>query len=299
MYLSFSGFKQFWTCPRSYWHGYIDKTPLPSPENRVNSLYGIVVGRLFEVFYAESLWRSSDTVGVLLGKVDQELDHAISKETRSGVLNWKDKKANYDSREALVEDIREAIPRGIATIRHHKLVGVDAKAELKLDARIEGHIIGGRADFVMTRVSPHGDTVILDGKGSRHREAYIDDRQLLWYAMLYRVHYGKTPDKLGFVYWRSEPDESLDWLLWTDADVDRLRETVFEYIRQIEDGMQSLSKEPEDVRRLVMLETFQARPGKKCSLCAYASVCPEGKFFMKPMDIPKHDGVGIEDIGLD
>ncbi len=300
MYLSFSGWKQFGTCPHSYWHRYPGKTVLEVPENRVNSLYGSTVGRLFEIFYADSIWRQSGVISTLSEMVEPELDRIILKEERTGCIDWKDGKANYHSRAELVEAIRETIPRGLEIIRLHRLIGRDAQAEVKLDTQIEGHTIGGRADFVMTRVSPHDDLIILDGKGSRHREKYVDDRQLLWYAMLYRLRFGRTPDKLGFVYWRSEPEKSVDWVFFSDKMLDEMQETALSYARKIEESVEALSSGDEEKRRLVMTDTFQAQPGDKCRLCAYRALCPPGQnYTSKGHQIPVFSGAGVEDVGLD
>ena len=57
-YLSYSGYKKFVSCPRAYWHTYVNKTPAPEPDNRVNSLYGTIVGALFETLYKKRLWRN-------------------------------------------------------------------------------------------------------------------------------------------------------------------------------------------------------------------------------------------------
>jgi CRISPR/Cas system-associated exonuclease Cas4 (RecB family) len=300
MYLSFSGWKKFVTCPRSYWYSYVDKTVLPTPENRVNSVYGSTVGRLFELFYSEQIWKKSNTTDILLGMIDDELDATLKKEERSGMIDWSDEKANYKSREELVADIRETIPRGLSIIRMHRLVGHDAQAEVKLDTIIDGHMIGGRADFVMTRVAPHNDLVILDGKGSRHRDTFVDDRQLLWYAMLYRLRYRIIPDKIGFVYWRSEPDLSLDWVRLSGSILDEMQTTVLEYTQKIDQGVETLSSGDDEHRKLVMAEVFQPQPGTKCRLCAYTAFCAEGQNFMsKAHKIPVYSGAGVEDVSLD
>ena len=195
MYLSYSGHKTYKECPRQYWHKYIDKTTLPVPDNRVNTLYGSVVGILFELFYAEKIWTRSGVISILESKVDAVLGDTIAKCLRDGAIDWSDPKANYKSLDALRKDVLSSIPRGVEIIRHHRLLGLDAAAEVKLDRTIEGHVIGGRADFIMRRVRPHDDLVILDGKGSRHRDKYVDPQQLWWYAMLYRDQHGIMPDR--------------------------------------------------------------------------------------------------------
>jgi len=299
MYLSYSGFKSYDSCPKAYWYRYVGKTPLSEPENKVNSIYGSTVGRLFELFYANQIWKQSNTIETLLGMVEPELDDTIQKERRNGVIDYTDKRSNYASRDALVADIRAAIPRGIAIIRHHRLIGADAAAEVKYDTMIEGHTIGGRADFVLRRVAPHRDRVLLDGKGSRHREKYVDDRQLVWYAMLHRIRHGSPPDRLGFVFWRYEPEESLDWINFTAADLDGLLAHVLSTVRKIDGGINTLISGSKEVQKQVMGDVFQAQPGQgKCKLCSYLAICPEGQSFTAKHQIPVYAGEGVEDVGI-
>ncbi len=210
-----------------------------------------------------------------------------------------DKKANYDGPETLLSDVKDSIPRGIAIIRHHRLLGQDAQAEVKLDQNVEEHTIGGRADFIMTRVAPHRDKVILDGKGSKWRDQYVDARQLLWYAMLYQMRYGHAPDKLGFVFWRFDPDKSLDWVDFTQNDLDGLKAHILETMGNIEGYKRRLSTLPEDEVLSALVEMFPAQPGDKCRLCSYLPVCKEGQGMMGGRkNVPRFDGTGTEDVGL-
>lgn len=289
MYLSYSGYKAYTSCPRMYWNQYINKTRLDEPDNRVNSLFGTIVGSLFEAFYRDRIWRLSGTAQKLLDQVPTHYQRAIQKESRDGAIRWKaeDKKANYASPEALLQDVQEAVPRGLAIIRHHRLLGpTQSEAEVRLDHRVGTYTIGGRADFLIRRIAPYHDLVLLDGKGSKWRDKYVDPRQLRWYAMLHRLKYGFAPDKLGFVFWRFEPEQALDWLPFTEAELTELQQGVLETMQRIEqDAGQAL------------LDLFPVSPGDRCKLCAYLPVCAEGQHFSS-VQVPIPDGVGVEDVGF-
>jgi hypothetical protein len=294
MYLSYSGYKTYTACPCHYWHKYIDKTRLDLPDNRVNTLFGTVVGSLFEYFYNEKIWAEKGVEQKLRNRVQTAYLRAIAKETRSGSIKWKpeDEKANYASPEELLEDVRATIPRGLLIIRQHRLLGQSAAAEVKLDQEVQGHTIAGRSDFLMRRISPHHDLILLDGKGSKYRDKYIDSRQLRWYAMLHRLKEKHAPDRLGFVYWRSEPEKSVDWLECSSNELDSLYESVLETIAEIEKGTAQITANPDS-----RPEVFPARPGEQCRFCPYLTLCPTGQKFQS-LKAPKHGGTGVEDVGF-
>lgn len=304
MYVSYSGYKLYRNCPQAYWHSYINNTVIPGDaENRVNSLYGSVVGVLFERFYNDRLWKKSGQAEkALMDLVDVELDTVIKDETTptkfrpAGVVTWQglkgdglDPKANYTSREELVADIRDAIPRGIRSIKHDRLLGKYAEAEVKLNTTIQGgkHILGGRADMIIHRARPHRDKVIVDGKGSKWRERYVDPTQLKWYAALYAFHNdGDLPDKLAFLYWRFSPPESMDWVDFHEADIQELLDDVTKAIEEIERGSQGLSEvsvetmkeegPPARVRRAFPSKGARAAEDGPCRFCTFIKLCPEG-----------------------
>lgn len=273
MYISYSGHSIYQSCRKSYYLGYIAKVVLQVPDNRVNMLYGDAVGKLFERFYRDELWRSNVTAK-LLALVKPTLDKIIASETRKGgVFDWKDStlKAGSRSLSEVTQEVIETIPRALSSIRHHWLVGLDAQAELSLDTEVDGHTIGGRADFVMTRGRTN-DLVLVDGKGSRYRDSYTDHRQLRWYSMLYNLKFGRIPDKLGFLYWRSPPEESMDWSTVTPAQLSDLREAVLETVGEIEEGQRRVAAgEP------VFSVFFPTPSTSGCKFCKFRHQCTEGK----------------------
>lgn len=300
MYLSYSGHKTYKECPRQYWHRYVGKTKLPTPDNRVNALYGSVIGTIFEDFYTQGIWKQTGVQGLLEARVDTTLDAIIQRESRDGVFDWSDPKANYKSRESLRREVIKSIPRGIAIIRHHRLLGQRAEAEVKLDFVVEGHMLGGRADFIIQRVKPHNDLVILDGKGSRHRDKYVDPQQLWWYAMLFRRHHHTLPDKLGFLFWRQEPENSLDWVDFNEKSLDALLSGVLESISTIETGKKALTVIQDPAQhKSALQELFPTHIGSKCGLCSYKAVCEEGQAYTSRQVAPSDQtAFGIDDVGF-
>lgn len=274
MYLSYSGYAVLIDCLRSYYFQYILKPTLQKPDNRVHMLYGDTVGKLFEAFYTDSLWRH-DTTSRMVSLVHPTLQKVITNEIRKGgVFDWKDpdlKKNGPHSIQEVDAQIREAIPRGLRSVRQHRLLSPDAKAEVVLDSVVEGHQLVGRADFVMKRLKPTNDTIIIDGKGSRWREKYTNERQLRWYALLHWIKFGIIPDRLGFLYWRYEPKESLDWSTVTPEALTELKVAALQAIATVEQANRDI------LQGANPFTVFPASPGSSCTLCRYKEVCPEGQ----------------------
>jgi len=277
MYLSYSGFKTFQDCRRAYYHQYIAKTVPPKPKNCVHTLYGEAVGKLFERFYRDRLWAAKGSLlSGLLGLVRPTLNRILIRETKKGgIFDWGELglKPGTRSIDEVEKEVSETIPRGLQSIKYHRLLGVEADAEVVLDVDIDGHKIGGRADFIIKRVQPHNDLVIIDGKGSRWRDKYTNDRQLRWYAMLYWLKNGVIPDQVGFLYWRYEPEESMDWSGVTRDELESLKLAVLEAIEEIELAQKELVSIPDKTNPGML---FSAAPGSNCKLCSYLPVCPEG-----------------------
>jgi hypothetical protein len=307
MYISYSGFDLWEKCPSSYWHRYINKTVSPEPDNRINMLYGGSVGVSFEHFYNDRMWRQPNYLETMLAKVPGIVRKIVDEETapgKNGYINWSDKKSIYKSPEEVIADVREAIPRGLKIIRQHRLVGPEMIAELKLDSKKHGHILGGRCDIYVHRTAPDNDRCILDGKGSKFRDTYVNKRQLRWYSMLFEDHRGYIPDRVGFLYWRSDPETAVDWHPITRDDTAGLRELVLQTCETIEDRRRRLPMVPAPSREQLM-EQFPTQPSQDCRWCNYLSACDEGKRFEanrgkapKPDFSEGSSESGVEDVGI-
>lgn len=320
MYLSYSSWKLFRSCPRAYMFRHVEKPVLEAPDNKINSLFGTTVGNLFETFYKERLWRCDDPIAELLARADKALDDAILRERESAAGDarklganpeqwhaaavWWDEpkpriKLNYTSREAVLVDVQEAIPNGVEIIRHHRLIGKGIGAEVVLDSDFDAHRLLGRADFIiLRRPLPEDDHVILDGKGSKWRGQYVDFAQLRWYSLLQRRRTGTTPHRVGFVYWRSPPSEAMDWEEITDKVLDDLQAVVMKDVERIEAGALQVSvaktkATPE--RRLELIQHhFPVYPGPGCRLCSYVPVCKSGQIMVSQLRRSPEVAGGVE-----
>lgn len=278
-YISYSGYKLYSQCPLAYWHSYVNKTPTPDLDNAVHSLYGSVVGRVFEEFYNDKLWQKKPVDETLLARVNPAFDYVVQDEVRRGrKIVWAGQpgfvgKSGYKNQEELLADVRDTVARGLRIIKFYRLLGPGASAEVKLNSRVRKYMFGGRADFILRRVVPHDDLVILDGKGSKHRDAYVDPRQLKWYALLYALrNQGALPDKLGFLYWRYDPPESIDWVDFNQGEIDDLLSVVTEAMGEIEEGVKRRPVNLKEVRR-----SFPPRASdENCRFCGWVKLCPEG-----------------------
>lgn len=329
-YLSYSGWKSYVTCPSGYWHNYVNKTKLVNPENGVNSLFGSTVGVVFEHFYRDRIFRRPDYLATLHGLAEGTLNKAISDQIKQGrVVNWSDEKSNYPKekagltanqavqvgRQELLQDVSVAIANGVNTIRTHKFVGPMMEAEMKLDARFGPHTMGGRSDFVIQRVPPFSDVVIIDGKGSKHRDKYVDGKprkkgepiegiQLKWYAVLYREKYKRTPDALAYIFWRFSGDQAVDWVPFTENDLNLLKEEVMATIKRIDRSVAHLEATAGTQSRTELREElFPTQPGHHCTLCAYVEVCPDGEKYVSQFEARKRRvkitlPVGVTELSL-
>jgi CRISPR/Cas system-associated exonuclease Cas4 (RecB family) len=270
MYLSYTGFTTFRNCKRAYYYKYIFKPILAKPVNRVHMLYGDVVGKLFEKFYIDQIWRNREMIPILLSHVRPILNKVVIQEiNKGGVFDWTEPGLKPGTRSIIEveQEVRESIPRGVRSILRHRLLGVDVGTEVVLNSRVGGNVLAGRADFIIHRLRPYNDLVIIDGKGSRWREKFTDDRQLRWYSMLYQLRNKKIPDHVGFLYWRESEDTSLDWKEVSQTELNDLQNAALEMIKEILE----LKKQSGNATAV-----FLATSGSRCQFCDYRQICPEG-----------------------
>jgi hypothetical protein len=228
------------------------------------------MGRIFELFYKQRAWEKPNCADYLKSLILPEYASYVNQEKeRGGVVNWDDPRIK-DTEESMLKDARLAVDKSLKTIEKHGLYDPEAKAEFKLDRRIDDFIVGGRADFILKRSAPYNDLLILDGKGTKYYDKYVHKDQLLWYALLYRETFKQLPDRIGFFFWRRLPDTALQLFDVSAAEVDALRTRIMNTIRLIE------ALEPQGSGKfLPVLSTH-------CGFCEYSTgPCTIGTKYIK------------------
>jgi len=163
------------------------------------------------------------------------------------------------------EELNEFVPKGVDVIRAHKLLSPNSRAEIDLTVNYTSQKhgmtirLGGRTDFVHYH-SP-SDVWILDGKGSRHREKYVDSEQIIWYATQHYIKYHVATTRLGFLYWRF-PNDPIQWIEYDEQSMrDSLNRTF-------------------DIAKRIRLNMFEPKPSSSCHRCDYRPHCSEGTRYL-------------------
>jgi hypothetical protein len=248
-YFSYSGYRSYVTCPRKYYFQYVAREPVlrdPKP-----SLFGSIIGKVFEWFYEDRLWADPDPVSAACAKIGRATDSVCRKE---GFVLGSDPAFAA----SLKSDLEKFVPAGVETVRSHRLLSENSHAEVDLTVTTskDGTALrlGKRADFIHWMP---GGSWILDGKGSAKRHQYADPDQLVWYALLHYLKYGFSPSRLGFIFWRF-PDDPVQWI---DYDASSLR---------------SVHSRAFQVAEKVRLQVFDPVPSTSCKVCDFRSKCDVG-----------------------
>ena len=254
LYLSYSGRKAYLACPDQYFRRYElkDKTRL-DPQK---SFFGQAIGSVFEWFYEKRIWAMDNVTASAVAMIEPALDMVLQKE---GFDPASDPYVIGTVR----EDLHVFVPKGVEVIRSNQLLTDNSRAEVDLtvvyaDQKTGLTIkMGGRADFV------HGcrDPWILDGKGSAHREKYVDSQQVIWYALLHYLRFHVAPTRIGFVHWKF-PDDPLQWV---DYDGQSLRDCIGQTFK---------------VAQKILDKAFNPTPSPECGACSFSQKCEAGMKYL-------------------
>lgn len=254
MYLSYTGRKTYLSCPYKYWFRYVKKQEAMDDPRK--ALFGMAMGKVFEWFYNKKFWADSNPENKCLEAADLAIDD-VCDEKRF------DTSINHEFVAELRGDLRKLIPSIVKTIREHRLLNSGSRSEVDLTvvhtSKQHGLTlkIGGRSDFV------HGPIPvwIVDGKGSVHREKYVDAEQLIWYAVQHYLKYHVAPDRLGFLHYRF-PDDPIQWIVYDEK------------------AMRSNLKKTFDTAILIKNEAFDAKPSGECHRCEFHMFCQDGTKYL-------------------
>lgn len=267
IYLSYTGRDSYDSCPKQYEHRYIVKTKIERDAR--DSLFGSVIGKLFEWFYERKIWMDPDPRQALYNLVDDAVE-VVTKDSRESEHQLS-VVSNYGTDFSFIrDDLQQAIPGMLDTIRKYEFLTPYSRAEVDLSVIYSSEKfnltmkLGGRADFIHSK--DQRDIWILDGKGSKHREKYADPEQLIWYATQHYIKHHVAPTRLGFIFYKF-PEDPVSWISY-DEDALRL----------------SLTK-TFNIGKKIQLKMFDPAPSDECKLCDYKGVCPEGTKYLSAKKI--------------
>lgn len=256
IWLSYSGYKQYKTCPKQYKLRRVDKATPPEEDSRHNAIIGTVVQMVFEDFYNKEIWRrGKDTSPTLLALAEEYFWEFIENE----YVDFDHMTCRFANAQEVLDELLDIIPQVLEGIKREKFLGPYAKSEIKMDVRFgQEDFLIGYIDFIIKKQDDQ--ILLLDGKASRHRDKNVDETQLHFYALLFYLRYRRLPDKLGFFFYRfaDDPELAMDWI-----EVDKAK-------------IRDLKRDIEDVLYDIKRRRFEAKPGyKHCQWCLWQSVCGE------------------------
>lgn len=274
-YISYSGRRTYLICPSRYEKRY--KEERFKKAKAEDALFGQSIGLVFEWFYSRALWRSESPKKA----IENILDEALA----SGCKEY-DFDPNSDPRffKETKDEVLYYSIKGLEVIRKHRLLSPNSTAEDKLNVDYDDKPtglklrLGGRADFIH-RFSPT-DIWILDGKGSKWRDKYMDSDQLIWYALLHYLKFGVAPTRLGYIFWKFPEDP----IKWVEYDSNSLREMAHSTARVV---------------KSMKLNVFNTKPSKECKLCDFKDECDDGKKYLEEMDVKSKIDVTDSIFGFD
>ena len=274
IYLSYSGRRFYIDCPKEYWYKYVvkDKTRI-DPRG---TFFGSAIGKVFEWFYENQVWAMKDPVASSRAMIDPAIDVTFRHDGYRP-------DSEPDLRREIREDMWNLIPAGIEAIKKFGFLTEDSRAEVDLSVTI-GHKdydftlrMVGWADFI----HGHGDNRwIVDGKGTAHREKYVDADQVIWYALLHYLKFRVAPSRIGFLYWKF-PEDPVEWVKYDGDDMRRVYIETFE------------------VAKRIRLEMFDPTPGERCPRCDHRNQCDEGRQYLADRQVEARNEINTSMFDLE
>lgn len=267
--LYWTNFRRYEECPQKFlWYcgrpgfdeGGGDGRPKPKPEKKSehHAVMGIVIGNVLERFYNDELWKNQIELKHRLRKMtEKEYDFILSQK----YIDYR----KSPGREEMLKICVDGVLGFLKTLKHNRLLGPYARAEVNLQAYINNYCpIGGRADLIIRR----DDTgiSIFDGKNSVSKGKYTDPDQLKWYALCFFLSKGVKPDRLGFIYYR--------YPYGTPIEESDAMETGIDIIEWEKEDLKLLAKRAVKVSKGIHKGKFAPTPSSSsCKFCDYETVC--------------------------
>jgi hypothetical protein len=189
MRFNFHDYKAFLECPSKYKRNADGER---AERNAYFSVAGELVQKFFEMY--ANHWRAA---GLLMSeaKVRERMRPHWEVLLYYNKVDWKDPMSKLSK-----EDLYNECINTIMLNLENKDVYEDTKSEVKIEVSFAtGDTLVCKIDFVKTLED--ATVAIIDGKNSGTIGKYVDERQLLFYAIMYRFKYKVLPKELGFLYY--------------------------------------------------------------------------------------------------
>lgn len=238
--ISYHTYAMLRLCRYRYQLSVVDKKKPAMPEDNRNAIFGHITQRLFEHFYVQEWFRLGKGA---TQKLYDELPATMREQLAKNPCLWE----HRSEIELLERDCQDAIPKFIKAVREYALIGEKNQSEVSLCYPISKEFnITGRADFLIHKGK---DLILLDGKGTKYGDKYLDEDQLLYYGVIFRQLKMRRPTRAGFWLWREAN------IKWIDFSEERLEE---------------LYTKIKEVLFFVQKRDFGANPSTKaCKFCPY------------------------------
>jgi CRISPR/Cas system-associated exonuclease Cas4 (RecB family) len=292
--ISYHTWKDFRDCPKKYFLKNRLRKPSVVPRNDYFMLYGKLTEKFFEYFC--NIWRYRTSY---MSPVDirQKLKIIYEGILAGSVVNW-----DAPFVQSTQEDIFNQSYADVCTIMdsQNQNYFLNTRSEVSVEIKIASKedvsatttpgvdinkkaCIKGRLDFVHADALNPKSITIFDGKGTNNIGKNIEDYQILFYALLYFLHFKILPDQLGFFYYRFNTFKPVA------ISLDILNEFR--------------AKLSLDTKKIMSSTEFVATPcSKSCKYCDYRPICQEyqedqaKRSTKSKLDIP--DQEGIVDLGF-
>jgi CRISPR/Cas system-associated exonuclease Cas4 (RecB family) len=270
--ISYHAWKDFRECPKKYFLKNRKKQPPAVPRNDYHALYGKLTEKFFQLFC--NTWRYK-TPYMFPDDIRAKLKVIYEGVLNSSVVNW-----NVPYAENTQEDIFNQSFADICAIMDSQsqnyFLGTRSEISIEINVK-DGACINGRIDFVHKDALNQAIT-IFDGKGTNNIGKNIEDQQVIFYALLYFLHFKIMPEQLGFFYYRFNTFKPVA--------------ISFDLLNEFR------AKLSLDIKKMINNPSFQATPSPKaCKYCDYRTVCREcledqaKRKRGSKLDIPDQDGI--------
>lgn len=246
MRFDFHKYKNYKECPRMYqWRA--ERRPLITPKNHYFTVPGEFIQKFFEM-YCNS-WKKQGVVFTkekIKNRMRPYWEHLILKNS----IDWSHPASRKGEADLFLECV-DSIYNNLNTLDVYDNTRSEVKFEVTLQS---GDVLVGKVDFIH---NTDKGVIISDGKNSGTIGKNVDNRQLMFYALLHKFIYKELPAGLKFIYYKHAVEEPL---LFTNRDIDELWGDFIQTMVAIKNAKE-----------------FLPTPcAKACRNCDYLEQCPEG-----------------------